>query len=261
MPLHQKGTVDCEGQVAAMGEHAERQRASGGSKGGPPGLPSRKQLPTMGLLDQFRRFRQEVQEEAEWRSSSLFAEGFCTPARRSHASQSAEPDASEYVKWSQVRAVANSLQRRRLQGAANHARQCAASVCSGAGLSPSPRPPRAAAAGGVPLSTILLPLAPLLCRFRPSCRWPSRRSKCAAPPMRHSHSSWPAPRARRSGCGGARLVLRLAEQQCRSALCGPARAQGAAWGGSLHCSVYAAVTVSQASRPAPTAPMPTCGSP
>ena len=119
--------MSVKAKVAAKGEHAERRRVAGERRhqGGLPGLPSRKQLPTMGLLDQFRRFRQEVQEEAEWRSSSLFAEGFCTPARRASASQPAEPDASEYVKWSQVRAVATSLERRRLQGAGqSHAAVC-----------------------------------------------------------------------------------------------------------------------------------------
>ena len=64
---------------------------------GPAGATSC--CPMAGLLEKFFRFKQEKLEEAEWRTSSLFAEGFCTPARRAGPQQ---PDAAEYVKWSEV---------------------------------------------------------------------------------------------------------------------------------------------------------------
>jgi len=74
--------------------------------------------PMAGLLDRFLRFKQEKLEEAEWRNSSLFAEGFCTPARRSGA----QPDATQWVKWSEVNGGLSALAL-----AANSQRRCTSS--------------------------------------------------------------------------------------------------------------------------------------
>ena len=139
----------------------------------------------MGLLEQFARFRKQKQEEDEFCSSSLFAEGFATPGRQ-RARQ--PPDAREYVSWAEASGLslgrpcqATATRSRRLQRAAcsqpsREASRLRLQRCRPA----APWAPSAAAAAGErrcgpPASAAHLPPLPLRCRSSPSCRWRSRR--------------------------------------------------------------------------------------